>query len=355
MDSFGQLLREARERKNLSIEKASDETSISPQYITALEAENTGAFPGEPYVVGFLRNYADYLGLDTAYMVSLLRAKRIQEEPPPTQLFVPPRPAYLIPLIVLLAVVFAGGIAFLLWYLLKPPKEDAARGITITNITGGSSYSLSSESFNKRLYAGDALVVPHSGSELTITVAGTLSSLALQTPVGTQFVELGEERELDIDGNAGAELIVFVSDISRTDAARGAEVRVMLKTEIPTEQPDEIITDTVLRGNSFVVFNETRAYPFVVNISFRASCLLRYQSDRGEKIEDYYASGNLLTVQANNTIRLWISNNSAVKLQLIADGRTYDLDITRFGRVAVCDVLWTREGADFRMAVMELD
>ena len=355
MDNFGLVLRAAREQKNLSIEKASDETSISPQYIVALEAENIDAFPGEPYVVGFLRNYAEYLELDPAYMISLLRAKRIQEAPTPTALFVPRRPAYLIPLIVLLAVVFAGGIAFLLWYVLKPPQEDAPQGITVTNITGGASYSLTLESFNKRLYAGDELIIPHGNGELSVSVAGTLSSLALQTPVGTQFVELGEERELDIDGNPGAELIIFVSDISRTDAARGAEVRIMLKTEITQEQPDEIAAGTVLRGNSFVVFNETRAYPFVVNISFRASCLLRYQSDRGEKIEDYFASGNLLTVQANNAIRLWISNNAAVKLQMIADGRTYDLDITRFGRVAVCDVLWTREGSDFRMVVMELD
>jgi cytoskeletal protein RodZ len=289
-------------------------------------------------------------------MISLMRAKHIQESPVPTDLFVRRRPAYLIPLIVTLAVVCAASIAFLLWFLLKPVQKDERLGMIITNITGGSSYRLSSEPLTRRLYTGDALIIPREEGEIVVSIASTLNSLALQTPIGVQFVELGEERELDIDGSAGAELIVFVSDISRTTASRGAEARVMLKTEVKQDsQQDAVVAETVLRGNSFVVVNDTRAYPFVLNISFRAACLLRYQGDRGSKIEDYYTSGDILTVQANNAVRLWVSNNEAAKVQLIADGKTHDIDITRFGRIAVCDVLWTRDGAGYHLAVTDID
>ena len=70
MESFGQLLRVTRESQGIDINKAERETSISKEYITALEEENVSLFPGEPYLVGFLRNYSEYLGLDAKYLIS---------------------------------------------------------------------------------------------------------------------------------------------------------------------------------------------------------------------------------------------------------------------------------------------
>ena len=61
MDSYGEILRNAREEKNLNIEKISREISIESKYLTGLEEEDNGVFPGEAYMVGFLRNYSNYL------------------------------------------------------------------------------------------------------------------------------------------------------------------------------------------------------------------------------------------------------------------------------------------------------
>lgn len=60
---FGSKLREARERKKLTLETAAKETRIKQEYIEALER---GQFPeqvGEAYAQNFLRNYAKFLGL----------------------------------------------------------------------------------------------------------------------------------------------------------------------------------------------------------------------------------------------------------------------------------------------------
>jgi cytoskeletal protein RodZ len=59
MESFGQILREAREKQGIDINKTERETSISKEYIVALEEENVSVFPGEPYLVGFLKNYSE--------------------------------------------------------------------------------------------------------------------------------------------------------------------------------------------------------------------------------------------------------------------------------------------------------
>ena len=64
MFEIGSALREARERRGLSYAQVEDETKIRARYIRALEEEAFGVLPGATYTKGFLRAYADYLGLD---------------------------------------------------------------------------------------------------------------------------------------------------------------------------------------------------------------------------------------------------------------------------------------------------
>jgi cytoskeleton protein RodZ len=64
MFEIGSALREARERKGLSFPQVEEATKIRARYIRALESEDFGVLPGATYSKGFLRAYADYLGLD---------------------------------------------------------------------------------------------------------------------------------------------------------------------------------------------------------------------------------------------------------------------------------------------------
>ena len=62
--TIGEILRAAREGKKLTVEQVNRETRISVQTIRSLERDDFGAFPSETYLKGFLRNYAEFLGLD---------------------------------------------------------------------------------------------------------------------------------------------------------------------------------------------------------------------------------------------------------------------------------------------------
>jgi len=64
MFEIGSALREARERRGLSYSQVEEGTKIRARYIRALEDEDFGVLPGATYSKGFLRAYADYLGLD---------------------------------------------------------------------------------------------------------------------------------------------------------------------------------------------------------------------------------------------------------------------------------------------------
>ncbi len=61
---IGELLRSERENRGLTLNEVEDATKIRASYIRALEEEKFEDLPGEVYCLGFLRNYARFLGLD---------------------------------------------------------------------------------------------------------------------------------------------------------------------------------------------------------------------------------------------------------------------------------------------------
>ena len=64
MFEIGQSLREARLKRDLTPADVQKAIRIRDRYLQALEEERWEILPGDAYVQGFLRTYADYLGLD---------------------------------------------------------------------------------------------------------------------------------------------------------------------------------------------------------------------------------------------------------------------------------------------------
>ena len=64
MFEIGNSLREARVRQQLDFPEIEQATKIRGKYLRALEDEHFEQLPGQTYVKGFLRTYADYLGLE---------------------------------------------------------------------------------------------------------------------------------------------------------------------------------------------------------------------------------------------------------------------------------------------------
>jgi cytoskeletal protein RodZ len=64
LEELGYELHQLRERQMLSIDQVSARTMIQPRVIRAIESGNLKELPEGVYVRGFLRRYADALGLD---------------------------------------------------------------------------------------------------------------------------------------------------------------------------------------------------------------------------------------------------------------------------------------------------
>ena len=85
MFEIGNSLREARLRQGVELSRAESDTKIRGKYLHALEDERFELIPGETYVKGFLRAYAEYLGLDGQLYVDEFNSRFASvdgEEPP---------------------------------------------------------------------------------------------------------------------------------------------------------------------------------------------------------------------------------------------------------------------------------
>jgi cytoskeletal protein RodZ len=79
MGQLGELLKETRQSKEVSLEKVEEELRIRKKYLQALEEEDFSIMPPEVYVKGFLRNYAIYLGLDLQEVKALYKGKSVEK------------------------------------------------------------------------------------------------------------------------------------------------------------------------------------------------------------------------------------------------------------------------------------
>ncbi len=84
MFEIGNSLREARLRQGLDFPEIEQATKIRPKYLRALEDEQFDILPGQTYVKGFLRSYAEYLGLDGQLYVDEYNSRyiHVDEETP---------------------------------------------------------------------------------------------------------------------------------------------------------------------------------------------------------------------------------------------------------------------------------
>ncbi len=87
-DTVGQLLRATREAKGQTLEDVERVIRIRGKHLAALEADHFAALPSAAHARGFLKNYAQHLGLDpaavlAAYDAQVQKRSLLSLRPPP--------------------------------------------------------------------------------------------------------------------------------------------------------------------------------------------------------------------------------------------------------------------------------
>ncbi len=83
MESLGHTLKSTREQKRISASDAARSTRIKVQHIEAIERDDFSQIAAPAYAKGFIKIYAEYLGLDPEPLIKEYLEKHAPKERPP--------------------------------------------------------------------------------------------------------------------------------------------------------------------------------------------------------------------------------------------------------------------------------
>ncbi len=93
MEPVGQYLRKHREARRMSVEEVSRATRVPVASVERIEADQFDELPGEVFVRGFLKSYAQAVGLSSDEVLARYTASRRVAWVTPLPLTTPTRPA----------------------------------------------------------------------------------------------------------------------------------------------------------------------------------------------------------------------------------------------------------------------
>ncbi|MDR2943466.1 MAG: helix-turn-helix domain-containing protein [Treponema sp.] len=367
MESLGEKLKIARTSKGLSFDQICRETNISLRYLEALEAENFGVFPSEPYVIGFLKNYGSYLELDIQKLISLYRALKIQEQPVPVEQLLRNKrkpPKFLLPLVLILIAVGASG--FGIYKLIIHRQKKIAENVPV--IHKPIEYVLDGNFMEKRFYKNDSLLVPAGTEMYKLELANLGEVVTINTPIGPVILDLSQDASVDLNNDGIPELRITVADFAKNKTDMGVllyfymtdAVGLYDKSVEGSEQEIPYIPNTVSSVSTTLIPATQSAYPFTLQVNFQGYCMFRWEilneRDRKDKNQRYFQRAEELNIQAQNGIRIWVSNAQAAKFQIIGAGRSVPVEIGTAGEVVVSDFRWVRdEDKRYRLVLIRLE
>jgi len=356
VDSLGNKLKTAREERGLSFDYIASETNISTRYLQALEREEFSLFPGETYTCGFLKTYGEFLGLDTKELQSLYNSLKILEQPVPVERLLrdpSPLPKIIkVAAIVLVILVVIGGVVFFIYSF---PDRNQGSPVMVRTAT---EYTLNATFLERRFYPGDSILVTQGDSTHRLVFASLGEAVTITTPRGPVVLDLGQEVAIDLNNDGSEGLRIIASDFARNDAVSGALLRFEQVMAAHFSLPLEILPP----GHEIpqLILDSPNPFPFTLQAVFQGYCFFRYEvlfeRDRPGRHEQYFQRTQELSIQAQNGIRLGISNAQAVRLQVVGGGWTIPFEVGVPGEVVVADLRWIRdEDNRFRLVLMRLE
>jgi cytoskeletal protein RodZ len=138
MLSVGKLLKDARERKKLSLRDVEKRIKVREQFLRALEEDRWNIFTSRIYVTGILKNYTRFLGLDERKILAFFRREyeRIEDikfkEKVSTSYLSSDSKKTIIAGFVFVCILLVGYFSYQLFQFFKPPTVQIMSPTTFT-------------------------------------------------------------------------------------------------------------------------------------------------------------------------------------------------------------------------------
>ncbi|MFP4382669.1 MAG: helix-turn-helix domain-containing protein [Spirochaetia bacterium] len=336
MESIGAKLRNTREEKGYTIEQVARDTHIAKRFITAMEDEDFSSFPGEPYLLGFLRNYSDFLGINPQDIINIYRNMKIQEQPAPIEGLIarkdPKKPIFIsVAAVVLLGLI--GGLIYLFGtgaISFDRPERVSDAETEPEKITRVINFE--EEMLEQRIREGTRVVFSLNNIDYTIDITDisdrvNLTYSGIDLSIGADSME-----DLDLDNDNKTDLKIIAravypeedSAVLRFDRVIEAPGGTAAEEGSALSETEELEADILLgtasqesrRRESLPVVRASEAHDYFVEIDFRGYALLRYLIDGNQREEKYFKPGDVFRISVRNEFRYWLSNAGVTRVRI---------------------------------------
>jgi len=360
MQSLGEILINARTEKGYSIDQVAHETNISRNYIQYLENEDFEQFPAEAYLIGFLRNYSDYLGLEAEKIITLYRNHKRSEEPSPIEELVGKKktvkfsPIWLVIIAAVAGLVFL-GIKFIPLLSARMEENKVARQ-EIQEQRDPVQYTIEEELTELTIMDGDHLIFSQNDLIFEFKVVDKddhyqISQVDNNTGESNNYdLRLGEELFLSLFKDS-PDFRLLLEDYGLSSGEGRLSIRSLAETEeqVVEKQEQEVPSlseiqveapsgQTSRQEEPQTILTLTSPERFTVDIKFRGYCLYRYQADNRERDERYYRDGDAFRLDVNRRIQLWLSNAGSAYMKINGE----EVSLGQPGEVSVKSIQWIK-------------
>jgi len=374
MNQLGPIFKEARAESGKSIDDAVKETKIAKKYLLAIENENFDIFPGETYLIGFIRNYSQFLGLDPDEMVLKYKDYKIQEQPAPIeQLTAKTNTQKRFILIGIIFIIVVSSIVYILLTAdrskkVKLKEEEVPQAEVEEEKEQKGTAGLivfEEEEIIRDFVKGDVIEIPVKNSVHRISIDGIDENLEFSIEDIPFTLSTDERVEIDFDRDGRKDILL------RTNRMGEGSVNLTLKKIFKTESSDlsigltdtETATADVTAGPpEVVIIKEDELFadiPVAPKSGFQivsgyektdiktairgiSTAYVAYDIDEGEKQEVLLRNGDELAFTAKDVVRIMAANARGINIQI------NDVSVTlgKGGETVAKVVRWYRDSDD---------
>lgn len=347
MRSLSDVLVKKREEKNLTIDQVSYETNISKKYINALEQENFEVFPAEAYLLGFLRNYAEFLDLEYETIYAEYKNCLLREEPTPLDELVGNKKSIEVKpwmiIVPLVALALAFGIPPVI-KIVSNQIEQRKEALRSAGEVENKVIEITSDYSDRKVRIGDLLTLQVGENKLSYFVEDVASDITLKETFRGEAnlitLKLGKETIYTYKEKTGKtyEVTLLLKDIGGfSDNSAIIKVKSAEKDITPYIEPELQGEESSESKNVKVIMTRRRSTePYSVSISFEGDILFRYQEKGRELKENFYRKGSVLNLDVTRSIQIWTSNAGLTKFKINGES----LVLGKSGSVHVFTLRW---------------
>lgn len=374
MNQLGPIFKEARVESGKSLDDAVKETKIAKKYLLAIENENFDIFPGETYLIGFIRNYSQFLGLDPDEMVLKYRDYKIQEQPAPIEQLTAKNST--LKRFILIGITFVIIVSSVLYILLtrdrskkvkikeeKVPHAEVEEEKEQKGTAGLTVFE--EEEIIRDFVKGDVIEIPVKNAVHRISIDGIDENLEFSIEDIPFILSTDERVEIDFDRDGRKDILLRInrmgegivnltlkkifktesSDLSigLTDTETATAGATAGPPEVVIIKEDELFADIPVAPKSgFHIVSGYEKTDIKTAIRGVSTAYVAYDIDEGEKQEILLRNGDELAFTAKDVVRIMAANARGINIQI------NDVSVTlgKGGETVAKVVRWYRDSDD---------